>query len=234
MLIRISGSTSSRIAFYICLIVCLCGIMKLSVDPTKLKDSSMGHKFKSHCKEIKSGLSEKYKDGLMLENCTIMHTMDISFSRTHLATNRERICLLGISGWGYSERYAGGRQYVHMLQVSEESPRWKTVITCSLFWISNVLLYMYYYSINSDLFAASKRNSWVLNKCRSPVLYIFLCHLQSIAAHRDHFVRRLSVCLSGSHTFLVVMHSYVAQATYTFLGMLSLFLLYWIVEPDKK
>ena len=32
----------------------------------------------------------------------------------------------------------------------------------------------------------------------------FLCRLRSIAAHRDHFVRRLSVCacvcLSGSHT----------------------------------
>ena len=40
----------------------------------------------------------------------------------------------------------------------------------------------------------------------------FLCRLRSIAAHRDHFVWRLSVsmsvhlslCLSGSHTFLVV------------------------------
>ena len=53
---------------------------------------------------------------------------------------------------------------------------------------------------------------------------IFLCHLQSIAAHTDHFVRclsvRLSVCLSGSHTFLVVTHSYVSQATHAFLGML--------------
>ena len=34
----------------------------------------------------------------------------------------------------------------------------------------------------------------------------------------DHFVRRLS----GSHTFLVVTHSCVSQATYTFLGMLPL------------
>ena len=41
---------------------------------------------------------------------------------------------------------------------------------------------------------------------------IFLCRLRSIAAHRDHFVRRLSVCvcvracvcLSDSHTFLIV------------------------------
>ena len=52
--------------------------------------------------------------------------------------------------------------------------------------------------------------------------------LQSIAAHSDHFVRRLSVslsdCLSGSHTFLVVTHSYVSQATHAFLaiGMLLL------------
>ena len=54
-----------------------------------------------------------------------------------------------------------------------------------------------------------------------------LCRLRSIAAHRDHFVRclsvRLSVCLSGSHTFLVVTHSYVSQATPAFLGMLPLF-----------
>ena len=58
----------------------------------------------------------------------------------------------------------------------------------------------------------------------------FLCRLRSIAAHRDHFVRRLSVCpsfclsvrLSGSHTFLVVTHSYVSQATHAFLGMLTL------------
>ena len=39
-------------------------------------------------------------------------------------------------------------------------------------------------------------------------LVAFLCRLRSIAAHRDHFVRRLSVCacvcLSGSHTFLIV------------------------------
>ena len=50
----------------------------------------------------------------------------------------------------------------------------------------------------------------------------FLCRLRSIAppAHRDHFVRRLAVCLYGSHTFLVVTHSYVSQVTHTFLGML--------------
>ena len=54
----------------------------------------------------------------------------------------------------------------------------------------------------------------------------FLCLLRSIAAHRDHFVRRLSVCacvcLSDSHTFLIVTHSYVSQATHAFLGMLPL------------
>ena len=48
----------------------------------------------------------------------------------------------------------------------------------------------------------------------------FLCRLRSIAAHRDHFVR----CLSGSHTFLVVTHSYVSQATHAFFRMLPLFL----------
>ena len=53
-----------------------------------------------------------------------------------------------------------------------------------------------------------------------------LCRLRSIAAHRDHFVWRLSVCssiyLSGSHTFLVVTHNYVSQATHAFLEMLPL------------
>ena len=51
--------------------------------------------------------------------------------------------------------------------------------------------------------------------------HILSC-MRSIVAHRDHFVRRLSVRLSGSHTFLVVMHSYVSQATSAFLGMLPL------------
>ena len=53
-----------------------------------------------------------------------------------------------------------------------------------------------------------------------------LCRQRSIAARRDHFVRRLSVCvcvcLSDSHTFLIVTHSYVSQATHAFLGMLPL------------
>ena len=47
----------------------------------------------------------------------------------------------------------------------------------------------------------------------------FLCRLRSIATHRDHFVRRPSVCLSVCHTF----QSYVLQATHAFLGMLPLF-----------
>ena len=41
--------------------------------------------------------------------------------------------------------------------------------------------------------------------------------MRSIAAHRDHFVRRLyvrpSVCLSGSQTFLVVTHRCFAGDT---------------------
>ena len=55
-------------------------------------------------------------------------------------------------------------------------------------------------------------------------LSLFLCRLRSIGEHRDHFVRclsvRPSVCLSGSHTFLVVRQRYVLQATHAFLGML--------------
>ena len=60
--------------------------------------------------------------------------------------------------------------------------------------------------------------------------FFLLCRLWSIAAHRDHFLRCLSVCLSvhpsmcmsSSRTFLVVTHSYVSQATHAFLGMLPL------------
>ena len=60
------------------------------------------------------------------------------------------------------------------------------------------------------------------------ILFVkFLFCLRSIVAHRDHFVRRpsvcLSVCLSGSHTFLLVTHSYVSQATHAFLGVLPLY-----------
>ena len=64
-------------------------------------------------------------------------------------------------------------------------------------------------------------NIWYANKIQ------FLCCMRRIATHRDHFVRRLSVCLSrflGSYTFLVVTHSCVSQATHAFLVMLPLFL----------
>ena len=63
------------------------------------------------------------------------------------------------------------------------------------------------------------------------MLPLFLCCRRSIAAHRDHFVWCLSVhesvcprvCLSCSHTFLLVVHSYASQGTHAFLGMLPLF-----------
>ena len=55
-----------------------------------------------------------------------------------------------------------------------------------------------------------------------------MCRLRSIAAHRIGTTLSgvcLSVCLlSGSHTFVVVMDSYVSQETHAFLGMLPLFL----------
>ena len=63
---------------------------------------------------------------------------------------------------------------------------------------------------------------------------VFLCHLRSIAAHRDHIVLCLShspsVCLSGSHTFLVITLSYISQATHAFLGMLPFWLLIYLVS----
>ena len=66
-----------------------------------------------------------------------------------------------------------------------------------------------------------------LTEAASQVIVSFLCCLRSIAAHRDHFVRPLSfhssVCLSFIHTFLVVTHSYVWQATHAFFGMLPQF-----------
>ena len=70
---------------------------------------------------------------------------------------------------------------------------------------------------------------WLLYKTAS-INVTLLCRLHSIVAHRDHFVGclsvNLSVCLSGSHTFLVVTHSYVLQAAHAFLGMLPLFYKY--------
>ena len=69
-------------------------------------------------------------------------------------------------------------------------------------------------------------NPMVLHKNIHALLYMYwLCHLRSIAAHRDHFLRRLSVCLSVSQTFLLAMHSYimyVSHAIHAFLGMLPL------------
>ena len=64
-----------------------------------------------------------------------------------------------------------------------------------------------------------------LNLIGNTIKCVFLCRLRSIATHRDHFVRRLSVrlsiCRSVCHTF----QSYVSQATHAFLEMLPLFLL---------
>ena len=92
------------------------------------------------------------------------------------------------------------------------------------------------WSFSSTSVPGSTRTNWSTQKRRSLVhsssyplvrmcWWWFLCRLQSIAAHRDHFVRRLSVLYShflGSHTFLVVTHSYVSQATHAFLGLLPL------------
>ena len=68
------------------------------------------------------------------------------------------------------------------------------------------------------------------------MLPLFLCCLQSIATHRDHFVCHPSVCPSiclyvcpsvtlFCHTF----QSYVWQATHAFLGILPLFFIWkWL------
>ena len=58
--------------------------------------------------------------------------------------------------------------------------------------------------------------------------YFLLCRMWSIATHRDHFVRRPSVCLSARPSVTLFCHtstfqSYVSQATHAFLGMLPLF-----------
>ena len=60
----------------------------------------------------------------------------------------------------------------------------------------------------------------------------FLCRLRSIAARRDHFVWRLSMILSGSHTFLVVTYSFVLQMTHAFRRMLPLFFLLHTNDGD--
>ena len=58
----------------------------------------------------------------------------------------------------------------------------------------------------------------------SKYLLTFFSCPQSIAAHRHQFVRdlsvRVSVCLSGNQTFLVVTHSNVLQVTHAYLRML--------------
>ena len=51
----------------------------------------------------------------------------------------------------------------------------------------------------------------------------FLCRLRSIATHRDHFVRRPSVCLSVCPSVCHIFQSYGSQATHAFLGMLPIF-----------
>ena len=92
---------------------------------------------------------------------------------------------------------------------------------CFLFWRSehgyNIPAYPSLYTI-----IKTEYNDWK-EKCSQ-------CRLRSIAAHRDHFVRRLSVCacvcLSDSRTFLIVTHTYVSRATHVFLGMLPLCSLY--------
>ena len=54
-------------------------------------------------------------------------------------------------------------------------------------------------------------------------LSAFLCRQQSIAHIGITLCGVcLSVCLSCSHTFVVVMHSYISQATHVFLEMLPL------------
>ena len=53
-----------------------------------------------------------------------------------------------------------------------------------------------------------------------------LCCLRSITAHMDHFFQRLSLHLSGSHTFLVVLLSYVLQVAKAFLELLP----FWLIR----
>ena len=75
-------------------------------------------------------------------------------------------------------------------------------------------------NINLDHNFGNKRDRTVTCSAFNKKENKFLCRLRSIAAHLDNFVRGLSVrlsiclslCLSGSHTLLVVTHSYVSQA----------------------
>ena len=56
----------------------------------------------------------------------------------------------------------------------------------------------------------------------------------SIEAHRNHFVRLLSVPLSGSHTFFVVTLINVLQATHSFLGILPFWMNRIVLIPCLK
>ena len=57
-------------------------------------------------------------------------------------------------------------------------------------------------------------------KIMSGLFVCFLCRLQSITTHRDHFVRPSSVTLSRA----------VSEATHAFLGMLPLFCWSWSAD----
>ena len=96
------------------------------------------------------------------------------------------------------------------------------------------LVILYYLMLYEDTVLNNMKvisKYWTKHSKQNAFVQYFLCRLRSIAAHRDHVVRCLSVCpyiclcirLSGSHTFLVVTHSYVSLATRAFLGMLPLF-----------
>ena len=95
-----------------------------------------------------------------------------------------------------------------------------------LFLISNKFL-PYFGTVETNIFRHNTKTINILWKKPSETRCCVTCEALW-AENRDHFVRRLSVhlsvllsvCLSGSHTFLVVTHSYVSQATHAFLGML--------------
>ena len=86
-------------------------------------------------------------------------------------------------------------------------------IICASFYIPNE--FHCYDDIKNTMIASIWFLFWSC-RCLYFVQLTFLCGLQSIAAHRDHFFRRLSVrpsvppylCLSGSHTFMVVILSW--------------------------
>ena len=61
-----------------------------------------------------------------------------------------------------------------------------------------------------------------------PIDFLCDCRLQSIAAHRNPFVQRLSVRSCVCPVVTLSCHSHVSQATYEFLGMLPLFFFFII------